>query len=127
MGRSLGSISVLELAYHYPESIKGLIIESGFISVIKLIKHLGLPAGTLDLTKIEEECYDRASKISLPTLIIHGKNDTLVPFTQAEELLQFLGAKNKQLIAIPHAEHNNIMIVAIEKYFTAIKDFVSST
>jgi pimeloyl-ACP methyl ester carboxylesterase len=41
MGRSLGSISALELAYHYPESIKGLIIESGFISVVKLIRHPG--------------------------------------------------------------------------------------
>ena len=30
MGRSLGSISALELAYHYQEEIKGLIIESGF-------------------------------------------------------------------------------------------------
>jgi pimeloyl-ACP methyl ester carboxylesterase len=30
MGRSLGSISALELAYHYQEEMKGLIVESGF-------------------------------------------------------------------------------------------------
>jgi pimeloyl-ACP methyl ester carboxylesterase len=45
MGRSLGSISALELGYHYGDQIQGLVIESGFASVTGLIRHLGLPPG----------------------------------------------------------------------------------
>jgi hypothetical protein len=49
-----------------------------------------------------------------------------VPFEQAEELFQFLGTEKKQLIAISYAEHNNVMIVEMEKYFAAIEKFISS-
>ena len=43
MGRSMGSLSAVELAYHYPDRMKGMVIESGFASVTRLIKHLNLP------------------------------------------------------------------------------------
>ncbi len=124
MGRSLGSISALELASHYAQSIQGLIIESGFISVVKLIHHLGLPAAGLPLAKIEKEAQAKASQISIPALLIHGSSDTLVPFEQAEELLHFLGTPEKKLLTIYGGEHNNVMLVEIEKYFTAIRNFI---
>lgn len=124
MGRSLGSISALELASHYVQSIQGLIIESGFISVVKLIHHLGLPAAGLPLAKIEKEAQAKAAQISVPTLLIHGSSDTLVPFEQAEELLRFLGTPEKQLLTIYGGEHNDVMLVEIEKYFAAIRNFI---
>ena len=43
MGRSLGSLSALELAAHQQEELKGLIIESGFASVTRLISQWGFP------------------------------------------------------------------------------------
>ena len=40
MGRSLGSASVLELAFHYQDRVDGLIVESGFAYVSPLLRLL---------------------------------------------------------------------------------------
>ena len=124
MGRSLGSISALELAGQYGEIIPGLIIESGFISVIGLIRHLGLPSMGLDLGSIDRESRDKAALIETPALIIHGRADSLVPFSQAEDLYSSLGSKSRQLVPIPGAEHNDVIFVDRERYFSAIAAFV---
>ena len=79
MGRSLGSISAFELAYRYQDAIRGLIIESGFSSVVRIIMHLGVPIHEVNLEKIDQECLEMIHKIFIPTLIIHGERDTLVP------------------------------------------------
>jgi pimeloyl-ACP methyl ester carboxylesterase len=44
MGRSLGSVSTTEIAYHYQKRIKGLAAESGFASIVKLLSHLSFLA-----------------------------------------------------------------------------------
>ncbi|MGZ3536578.1 MAG: alpha/beta hydrolase [Thermodesulfobacteriota bacterium] len=55
MGRSLGSISALELAYHHQGEMKGVIIESGFPSVVRIMFHLGVPALGMGLEKIDQQ------------------------------------------------------------------------
>ena len=126
MGRSLGSVSALELAARYAEMIPGLSIESGFISVGKLIRHLGLPAAGLDLAGLDKECGRLAAGIRIPALIIHGEADSLVPYAQAEELYRSLGSTAKRLLPIPGAEHNDIMLVGGERYFGAMAGFVEA-
>jgi hypothetical protein len=124
MGRSLGSVSAIEIAYHYQEQIKGLIIESGFASVINLFSHLGLPA---KFPGIEDASFPNLTKIqtiTLPALIIHGEYDSLIPFTEGETLFHNVAAKDKRLVIIPKANHNDIMLVGMERYFKAIKEFV---
>ncbi len=127
MGRSLGSISGLELAYHYQKEMEGLIIESGFPSVVRILSHLGIPAPVMGLKKIDQECLERIKKTLLPTLIIHGERDSLVPLENAREIYQHLGAKEKRLLVIPSATHNDIMWVGCKDYFKAIQQFVSPT
>jgi alpha-beta hydrolase superfamily lysophospholipase len=124
MGRSLGSISALELAYHYQEMMRGLIIESGFPSVVRIMVHLGMPASGMGLEKIDQECVERIKKIFLPTLIIHGEKDSLVPLKNAKDIYQHLGAKEKELFIIPSATHNDIMLVGFKNYFNAIQQFI---
>ena len=126
MGRSLGSISALELAAQYGELIPGLIIESGFISVIGLIRHLGLPDLGLDLGGIEEESRRKAAAIGIPALIIHGKADSLVPYSQAEDLHRSLGSTVKKLVPIPGADHNDVIFHDRELYFSAIEKFIEN-
>ncbi len=116
MGRSLGSISALELAYHYQEMMKGLIIESGFPSVVRIIVHLGMPASGMGLEKIDQECVERIKKIFLPTLIIHGEKDSLVPLENAKDIYEHLGTQEKELLVIPSATHNDIMLVGFKDY-----------
>ena len=127
MGRSLGSISALELAYHYQEEIKGLIIESGFPSVVRIMFHLGMPAQGISLEKIDQGCLERIRKIFLPTLIIHGEQDSLVPLENAKDIYQHLGTQEKEFLIIPSATHNDIMLVGFIDYFKTIRQFIDNT
>jgi pimeloyl-ACP methyl ester carboxylesterase len=127
MGRSLGSISALELAYRFPDQIRGLIVESGFPCITKLIMHLGLPAGAIDLNPIYESRISMVRKITTPTLIIHGEFDMLVPLREAENLYNEIGAKDKELVIISGADHNDIMFFGLDRYFGAIQTFIERT
>jgi hypothetical protein len=127
MGRSLGSISAFELAYHYQEDIRGLIIESGFPSVVRIMAHLGMPTDGMGLEKIDEECLERIEGISIPSLIIHGDQDWLVPLDNAKDIYQHLGTREKELLIIPSATHNDIMLVGFKEYFDALQRFIEKT
>lgn len=127
MGRSLGSTPALELACEHQDLVNGLIIESGFPSVMRLITHLGIPVNDVDPEKFDQECLERIKKISLPSLIIHGQQDTLVPVRNAEDLYENLGTHDKELLVIPSATHNDIMIRGFQQYFVALQRFVERT
>ena len=127
MGRSLGSISALELAYGYQMDIKGLIIESGFPSVVRIMTHLGLPPLGPELIKIDQGCLEMIKKIFIPSLILHGDQDGLVPLENAEALYQHLGAQDKELRIIPSATHNDILLVGFNEYFNFIQRFINRT
>ena len=127
MGRSLGSISAFELAYRYQDAIRGLIIESGFPSVVRIIMHLGVPIHEVNLEKIDQECLEMIHKIFIPTLIIHGERDTLVPVREAKDIFNHLRADKKELLIIPSANHNDIMLVGFQKYFDALQRFIEMT
>ncbi len=127
MGRSLGSLSALELAFHHPDQMKGLVIESGFASVTRLIKHLGLPARGIDLETLEQKRLSEIQKISVPALLIHGEMDTLVPLQEARDLLAALGSAKKKLVIIPGADHNNLMFLDLELYLSEIRSWIDAT
>ena len=127
MGRSLGSISAIELACRYQDILRGLIIESGFSSVVRIIRHFGIPVHATPLEGIDRECVQMIEKIRLPALIIHGKNDTLVPLKEAEDLYRHLPTERKELLIIPGATHNDILYVGFKKYFEAIGRFIEGS
>ncbi len=126
MGRSMGSVAALDLSHRFPEKIKGLIIESGFASVTRLIRNLGLPSQGIDLKAIEEDRMSMIRRITLPALIIHGERDNLVPLHEGKDLFEYLGSPRKRLVVIPKADHNSVMFYGMEKYFQSIREFLSS-
>jgi len=67
----------------------------------------------------------KLSRISLPVLIIHGQDDVLIPASDAHELHRRCASPDKQLVLIPHAGHNDLMIVGMKPYMEAIKQFVT--
>ena len=127
MGRSLGSLSATELASNYSKELKGLIIESGFASTVRLLTYLGGFMGFPFLEEFEKLTLDRIRSITIPALIIHGEWDELIPFEQGEILYQNIGSKDKRLLPIPNAGHNDIMLIGMEQYFEAIRQFVSTS
>ncbi len=126
MGRSLGSLPALELAAHYQEELKGLVIESGFASVTRLISQWGFPIDFSALLLLERQCLDMIRTITLPALIIHGEQDSLVFPEEGRLVYDTLGSSRKQWLPIPGADHNDIMLINPQLYFQRIEDFVTS-
>jgi alpha-beta hydrolase superfamily lysophospholipase len=122
MGRSMGSVSALELAGRHGEKIKGLIIESGFPCATRIARRLQLPVAETDLKVIE--CLEKISGITLPVLIIHGEEDSLVAIEEAHTLDREIGSTEKQLHIVPGADHNSVIAEDLQGYFRVIKEFI---
>ncbi len=121
-------MSALELAANYGDEIMGIVIESGFISVVRLFGHLGVPVPShIDLKKIDDEAVSMVIGIKVPVLVIHGEYDALVPYSEGEELYERIGSSKKSLLMVPAADHNDIMFVGLEEYFSAIEGFIKET
>ena len=123
MGRSLGSVSALDLAAAYTGESKGLIIESGFTSATRIARRLGFTMPPQEIELLEEECRQKVQGITLPALVIHGEADSLVPLQEAETLYALLGSEKKKLTVIPWADHNSLIFEGEEEYFSAIRSF----
>lgn len=133
MGRSLGSAAAIEIASrqpagldgYRPAGLAGLILESGFADTLALLTRLGVR-----ITEPDMECdlFDNLTKIkrvSVPTLVIHGQSDVLIPPDDGRALYAHCGAEHKELLLIPGGGHNNLMMVGMNEYFTSIKDFTN--
>ena len=126
MGRSLGSLPAIELAFHHQDEINGLIIESGSANNLRrLWEHIGanerqslLKEDNIFLNKV------KIRQVNKPTLIVHGEYDQIIPVAEGRELYQNSGAKDKKLLVIPQADHNDVMIVDQDLYFKTIGEFV---
>ena len=57
-------------------------------------------------------------------LIIHGRRDSIIPFSMSEKLEAAAKGRAKR-IAIDDADHNDLFEVGGEEMFKAIGDFVS--
>jgi pimeloyl-ACP methyl ester carboxylesterase len=124
MGRSLGSAAAIEVAQDAGDRLAGLIVESGFADTFALLARLGL-----FVRGAGEEHYGfgnatKMAKIQMPTLIIHGQDDILIPAVDGQELHRRSAATDKRLVLIPGAGHNDLLWVGKTAYLEAIRDFI---
>jgi len=127
MGRSLGSVSALELASQHRERIDGIIIESGLAYAIPLLHLLGVNAESLGIT--EEKGFNNVDKIARfdkPTFIIHAQYDHIIPFSDGEALFRASPAQDKKFLMVPDANHNDIFARGLHQYMQGIRDFLST-
>ena len=128
MGRSLGSLPAIELAFNYQNEIRGLIIESGAANNFRrLWDSLGIAEQEVLLNK-RNPFLNRIKirQVHQPTLIIHGEYDQIISVTEGEELYQNSGAEDKRILVIPEADHNDIMLVKQDLYFDVIEELVKT-
>lgn len=125
MGRSLGSAAALAVAAEAKAgpAFSGLVIESGFADTLALIRRLGgaLPPGVEDARDGFGNLH-RIARVTIPTLIIHGEEDWIIPFSDGQSLFEASGAADKRLLPIPGAGHNDLMMIGADRYFPAIAD-----
>jgi uncharacterized protein len=120
-GRSLGAAVAGNLATE--RKVAGLILESAFPSVAAMAKQQfnGLPAHWLLGSRFP--LIERLKSIHVPMLMIHGDQDSIVPFYLGEQV--FLAAPEpKSLYVVKGADHNNLPIVGGQPYLSTLKKFI---
>jgi pimeloyl-ACP methyl ester carboxylesterase len=125
MGRSLGSAPALQVARDYGTMLEGLIVESGFADTLGLLRRVGAPVHGLSIS--EPSAYFNLTairQVTIPTLIIHGERDQIIPLSDGSALFEASAALRKELVVIPQAGHNDLMWLGLERYMGALERFV---
>lgn len=101
VGRSVGSGPALYLAGEFP--VFGIILVAPFLSVKEVVRnHLGRVA---DLIEERFPNLERVKRIKAAMLIVHGKQDGIVPWTQGEALYEAC-CRRKRLVTPCSLGHN---------------------
>jgi fermentation-respiration switch protein FrsA (DUF1100 family) len=115
LGRSIGSGPAIHIAAN--REVGGLIIESAFTSAFRVMTTRRL----LPWDRFNNLATIR--KIQAPALLVHGTDDTIIPFWHAQRL--------QSALRVPHAHfwisgagHNNMIEIAGENYWQVIQAFL---
>jgi len=122
MGRSLGSASAIELCATRANDFKCLIIESGFAWAAPLLLKLGIDPKTIGFK--EEQGFENIDKIKTflkACLVIHAQFDHIISFPEGQALFDACGSKDKILLEIKGANHNDIFLRGMGPYLEHIK------
>src|SRR5687767_9516239 len=116
-GRSLGGAVAIDLASRKP--LGGLIVESSFVSAFRVVTGYRI----FPFDKFRNA--DKIKEVRCPLLIIHGRQDEVIPFWHGERLF---GIANdpKTNLWVDGAGHNNLRFVAGTEYGRALKAFTDS-
>jgi len=126
MGRSLGSVPAIEVALHYQDSIRGLIVESGAAhNFRRLWDYLGVSHGAAVGEESPFLNRVKVRQVHKPTLIMHGEYDEVISVEEGKELYRSSGAEDKRLLIVTGAGHNDIMMDQ-DTYFGAVEEFVKA-
>jgi len=125
MGRSLGSASAIHIASRRTASVDGLILDSPFADGLALIRRLGGPALSREAIPGFEDNLDKIHRCALPTLIIHGAEDQIIPIADAEALHAACPSPSRHLFRIRGAGHNDLLIIALQEYCRTLTEFVA--
>jgi pimeloyl-ACP methyl ester carboxylesterase len=125
MGRSLGSASAIHLASGYPDRVDGLILDSPYASGPDLIRRLGGPRLESEALEGFEDNIDKMASCTVPTLIIHGTHDQIIPVSDATALYGACRSEAKHLVKIEGAGHNSLLQVGYRRYWAEVAEHVA--
>lgn len=120
MGRSLGGAIAANLSYH--KQPKVLILESTFTSVPELGQQVYPWLPVKYLARIQYNTRSIISQIKCPILIIHSREDDIIPFNNGEQLFQ-LAQEPKEFLEIK-GSHNDGYIVSKRAYVLKLRSFL---
>lgn len=128
MGRSLGSVPAIETALNYQDRIRGLIVESGAANNFHRLRDYAGVSGVEAASGEENPFLNKVKihRVKKPTLIIHSEYDQIISVSEGKELHRNSGAKDKRILIIPGAGHNDILMVAQDTYLDTIEEFIKT-
>ncbi|MGB3402523.1 MAG: alpha/beta hydrolase [Microcoleaceae cyanobacterium] len=115
-GRSVGGGSALELAVNNP--VAGVILESTFTTPFRVV----IPFPIFPFEKFDN--VKKIQQINSPVLIMHGKQDNIIPIEHSQKLYELASAP-KLSFWVEEAGHNDLFYVADEEYWEQLKAFIN--
>jgi uncharacterized protein len=119
-GKSIGGAVAIELATRVQPA--GLIVQSTFTSVSAMAAthYWFIPRF---LVRHELDSLSRIGQVDCPVLVIHGREDRIVPFSHGQALFA-AAPQPKRWLAVPEADHNDLMVVGWWAWREAVEGFV---
>jgi fermentation-respiration switch protein FrsA (DUF1100 family) len=121
-GRSLGAAVALELATRVPAA--GLVLESGFTSVPDLGAELYPFLPVRLLSRFRYDSLSRVGRLTMPLLVVHSRDDELIPFAHGQRLFQ-AAPQPKTLLAM-RGGHNDGFLVSGADYRKGLDTFLDT-
>ena len=69
---------------------------------------------------------DKIKNFDKPTLIIHAKFDHIIPYSDGQALHDASPSRDKKLLKIPGANHNDIFMRGLQEYLAAVENIVET-
>jgi fermentation-respiration switch protein FrsA (DUF1100 family) len=119
-GRSFGGAVAAYLASR--QTALGLVLDSTFTSAPEMAAELypWLPARWL--TRPSYDTLERLKRIRMPLMVIHSRQDDIIPFSQSQTL--FDSAQHPKRFLELDGSHNYGMIANQSRYSRALDDFI---
>jgi len=123
LGRSIGTAAALDVSQK--KELGGIILVSPFTSGKDMARHLGLGWFVWALGSSAFNNLDKAVNVSSPVLIIHGKEDTLIPVSMGRRVYEALPIAQKEMIQVPGAGHNDVIQVSGPSFWRWVGEFMT--
>jgi len=104
-GRSLGTGVAVEMAAHH--KLKGLVLISPYTSMTNIAGEIYWYMPVKYLARYKFASIDKIAQVKEPILIIHGRQDKLIPLAHAERLLA-AATSRKELRIYENDDHNDV-------------------
>jgi len=124
LGYSLGSAVAVELAVSV--QLMSMILQAPFLGGAELRPIWERRRGD----SISKECeksfptFERLPSIYVPTLVIHGVADSIIPFEHGKIVFKRLASTDKMFIPVEDGGHCNFQFFLGEKYVSTLVDFL---
>jgi fermentation-respiration switch protein FrsA (DUF1100 family) len=119
-GRSLGGAIAARLAKHHKP--KGLIVESTFTSVPDIAASLYPYLPVRLLARYQYKAIDHIREVRSPVLVVHSRNDDIIPFSHGEKLFEAAG-NPKEFLEIS-GTHNEGFLTSGKRYTIGLRSFI---
>ena len=115
VGRSVGSGPSTRLASEVEPA--GLVLIAPFTSAFEV----AFPVKLFPADRFRN--IDLIGGIASPLLVIHGRQDEVIPFSHGERIIEASGATRKKLLAIEDAGHNDLFEIRGQEIIEAVAAF----
>lgn len=139
-GVSMGASTILMASeIGLPANVKGIISDCAYSRpadiISQTIKNMGLPLKIVyPLVKMGAYIFgnfniedaspvESVEKLEIPTLFIHGSEDSVVPLVMGDVLYEKCSAKKRRIV-IDSADHANSALVDYDMYSKTVKEFI---